>query len=253
MTVGLASDYTSATRYAGADRSNAASAGTTEQQEAGTQFAAFSSALADASQTTDGSKTVMINFQGKLVTAHRLSAILKPIHVSELPEDQYQSFMEGEQRRIAANKQYLEDQYTQYSQPDLSNDRRTKPYATVIVGGKTAAMIDNQGGVESDDVLGAQLRDILVGEVNGTNGPDLAQARAEQIAKLLGGRVVNSATAITQRAFNAIPSFAPPQATVDQEVMKKDPLYEQLQNMNANFEKLKQQRAEYLALQQAAG
>jgi hypothetical protein len=191
-------------------------------------------------------------FQGKLVTVTRLDAILKPINVAELPEDQYQSFIEADERRIEANRRFLESQYTQHEEPaSLSNYPAIKPYATVIVGGQVVARIDNQGMVETDNALGAKLRDILPGSVNGTNGPDLAQARADQIAAMLGGRVAKASTAMTQRQFNALPPIQQPRATIDYEAMKKDPMYQQIQTMVEHLQKTRQMRAEYLAGQQS--
>lgn len=249
--------YAMATRYATGDKSAGAiaddtSADFSRRQDTSTKVASTTSAYAEDSTPTIDSRpsTVTANFQGKLLNINLLDiSKLNKINVSELPEDQYQSFMEGEQQRIAANKQFLENQYTHYTAPDYSNDPRMKPYATVIVGGKVVAKIDNQGVIETDDALGAKLRDMLLGDVNGTNGPDLAQARAQQIAALVGGAIVKSTTAMTQNKFNALPPFEQPQAVVDYEAMKQDPLYAQLQNMSANFESTKQKRAEYLAQQ----
>jgi hypothetical protein len=138
------------------------------------------------------------------------------------------------QMSLAANYRTMPEE------PGLSSDIRTDAYATVVVGGKVVATIDNQGVVGTDDdVLGAKLRDALLGSVNGTNGPDLAQARAEQLAGLLGGKIVKSDSAITQSAFNSLLTSQAAMPSVDYEAMRNDPLYAQL-------ETLKQKRADYL-------
>jgi hypothetical protein len=115
-TIGSTSYSTSAASNAVAEKANATDAdsengGTSAQQEAASET---ESAETNASQTIDGRpSTVTINLQGKLVTAHLLSATLKPINVSELPAEKYQDFIEGEERRRAALQQMLEHQYTQ--------------------------------------------------------------------------------------------------------------------------------------------
>jgi hypothetical protein len=138
------------------------------------------------------------------------------------------------QTSLAANYRTMPEE------PGLSSDIRTDAYATVVVGGKVVATIDNQGVVGTDDdVIGAKLRDALLGSVNGTNGPDLAQARAEQLAELLGGKIVKSDSAITQSAFNSLLTSQAAMPSVDYEAMRNDPLYAQL-------ETLKQKKADYL-------
>lgn len=193
-----------------------------------------------------------LKFMGQVITVTNLAIDLKPINISELPEDQYQSFIEGQAALIAANRKYLEMQHTRFPEPpDLSNYPGNKPYATVSVGGRVVATIFNDGGVQTDDnALGSRLKDILKGSVNGTNGPDLAQDRADQIADMLGGKVSKSRTALTQFQYAALPEIVIQPPTVDDEAMKADPLYARLQKQVANLEMLKQQREAFLAQQQ---
>ncbi|NTI64194.1 hypothetical protein G6L85_22015 [Agrobacterium rhizogenes] len=254
-TIASTSYYTSATRYAGNDRSDTADADDafallSEQQETETDKAAtdHSQAIVDSRPST---ATVML--QGKLFTTSRIDVSdLKPINISELPEEQYQSFIDADQQRMEANRQYLENQYTQQSTaPDLSNYSGTKSYATVTVAGNVVATIDNQGVVTSNGALSERLQAQLPDSLNGTNGPNLAQARADFIAKMLGGQVEKTSTAITQSQFNALPSIETPQAKIDYKGLKNDPLYQPLQNMQASLENMKQMRAEYLAQRQA--
>lgn len=201
----------------------------------------------------DGTPSISVNrLQGKLNQLSDSDWKKAAINVSELPEDQYQSFMEQDQQRIAANKKYLENQYTQTSFPDYSNDPRMKPYATITVAGQVVATIDNQGVVSTDsNALGDRINKLLTGlnEDSASSGPAGAQYRADKIAEMLGGRIVKAGTAMTQSHYNTLVPFEPPTSTIDYDAMKNDPLYEQLQNMSANYDKIQKQRIEYLAQQ----
>ena len=89
--------------------------------------------------------------------------------------------------------------------PDTAGNPAYQPYATVRVGGTVVAEIDNHGFATMSNAVAAKLGAGLPGHVNGRNGPELAQARAEFIAERLGGRVEKSASALTQGQFDAIP------------------------------------------------
>ncbi len=170
-----------------------------------------------------------------LENAQLLSARLKATPVSELPDDLYKRIME-------AQKTMLEHRYMQM--PDTSKNPTYKEYAQVVVNGKTVAEIDNHGWTKTSNALGGALQANLPNEANGViSGPGLAQARAEYIARMLGGEVVKSATAMTQQQFNAVPQ---PKPTINYEAMKQDPLYEQLQ-------KTRQAHTEYMTQQMAQG
>jgi hypothetical protein len=157
---------------------------------------------------------------------------LKMFNIAEASEEVYQRYIENSEK-------VLEARYSQA--PDTSNSPAYKPYATVQVNGKTVAEIDNHGFVETSNALSSKLNGKL-GEIDqqiGTNGPVLAQARAEIIAKLLGGEVVKSSTALTQSQFDAIPE---PRSNVGFEAMKEDRGFEMLQ-------KTKEARTLFLAQQ----
>jgi hypothetical protein len=70
----------------------------------------------------------------------------------------------------------------------------------------------------------------------------LAQDLAEQIAKLLGGRVDKSDTALTQAEYDALPTPENPQPWIDTDAMRADSQYAQIQD-------LKKRREEYLPSQ----
>lgn len=93
-----------------------------------------------------------------------------------------------------------------YNPGDQSNDPRQHTYATIVVDGAPVAIVDNQGVAISSDEDYLKFADILADEVNGTNGPDLAQLRAEQIASALGGTVTIASTVLTQNEFDALAS-----------------------------------------------
>ncbi|PCJ01068.1 MAG: hypothetical protein COB14_04085 [Alphaproteobacteria bacterium] len=155
---------------------------------------------------------------------------MKAFHVSEAPEELYQSF-------ISAEEKFLKSQYTEH--PDTSNHPLYQPYATVQVDGKTVATLYNSGSVSSSNALGAKIQKLFANENTNLSGPAGAQDRAGKIAELLGGTVEKSSTAMTQAQFNAT---GQPQGTVDYKAMHEDPMYEKLQ-------KTKQARTLFLAQQ----
>jgi hypothetical protein len=250
-TIGTASYHNPVNQHIGSDRSDASAAiggyseGLNNERKLGAPEAS------DSSGDTSPS-TVSVSLQDRLVVLNLLDinrSKLKPFDPSTLPEDRYQDYLETEKTFMEMEKRALEIQHTSYSEPDLSNYAGTKPYATIKVAGQVVATIDNQGivGTQSN-ALGSMLRDILIGDVNGTNGPDLAQARAEQIVKLLGGKITRAPTAITQTQFNLLPSMET-KATVDYDAVVNDPAYAVLQKRYENYQSLEQKRAEYLAQQ----
>jgi len=260
MTIVANTPYYNATgRYVGSNGTNppvTEDAGANRKQISANRAAG--SAIEDDTQTasTNGSLPTSVTFMGKVVNAILLdSSNLKVINTAELSEDEYQTFMEMDRSRIEANKRYLENQYTERTFPDYSNDPRMKTYATITIGGKVIATIDNQGVVGTQsDAIGAIITKLLQaglpGEANIPGGPESAQFRAEKIAELLGGRLVKASTAMTQREFNAMPPFAGPAVAVDYEGMKSDPLYAQIERWSENYAATEQKRAEYLARQQ---
>jgi hypothetical protein len=261
-TIASTSYYNAATRHAGSNGAGLARAddpyGDAVGEQGSARGAGKASAAADGAQAAadSGASTATISFMGKVVNAIVLDrSNLKAIDVAELPEDQYQQFMEGTRRGIEANKRYLESQYTERSFPDYSNDPRMKTYATITIAGKVVATIDNQGVVTTaSDAMGERITKLLTaglaGEANIPGGPANAQFRAEKIAELLGGRIVKASTAMTQRQYNAMPPFEGPTITIDYEGMKNDPLSAQIDRMAENYAETEQKRAEYLSRQQ---
>lgn len=159
---------------------------------------------------------------------------LKKVNLTEASNEIFQRLYDGQQK-------YLQSRYTSIA--DTSNHPAYQDYATVRVNGKVVARLDNNGFAETSNALGSKLMGELPGSVNGKSGPMLAQARAEKIAELVGGKVERSSTTLTQGQYDAL---AKPESTLDMAAMKADPMYEQLQ-------KWKQARTEFLAQQIAQG
>jgi hypothetical protein len=166
-----------------------------------------------------------------LASVKPITASLKAVPLAEAPEDLFQMVM-------AAKQDMLEQRYS--TPPDTSKNPAYAPYATVTVNGKVVAKIDNHGFVETSNAMGGLCGDAIAAadaRSGGASGPQLAQARAEEIAKALGGKVDKASTAMSQRAFEATPQ---PTATVNEAAMRADPEY-------AQIAQLRQAHAAFLA------
>ena len=83
---------------------------------------------------------------------------------------------------------------------DVPDNAPQNTYATVKVNGKIVATLYNGGSVAMTNQAAAMAGDLQ--DPPGLNGgPDLAQWRAERIAKAVGGTVEKASTAITQSAW----------------------------------------------------
>jgi len=83
---------------------------------------------------------------------------------------------------------------------DVPDNAPQNIYATVKVDGKVVATLYNAGSVAMTNQAGAMVGD-LQDPPGLRGGPDLAQWRAERIAKAVGGTVEKASTAITQSAW----------------------------------------------------
>lgn len=72
-------------------------------------------------------------------------------------------------------------------------------YATVKVKGKVVATLYNGGSSAMTNDAAAKVGDLQ--DPPGLGGPNLAQSRAERIAKAVGGTIEKAPTAITQSEF----------------------------------------------------
>jgi hypothetical protein len=83
---------------------------------------------------------------------------------------------------------------------DVPDNAPQNTYATVKMEGKVVATLYNAGSVAMTNQAAAMVGDLQ--DPPGLNGgPDLAQWRAERIAKAVGGTVEKASTAITQSAW----------------------------------------------------
>jgi len=82
-------------------------------------------------------------------------------------------------------------------------------YATVKVDGKVVATLYNGGSSWTTNAVGAMVGDLDPSR-NGSppGGPNLAQWRAEYIAKVVGGTIEKAPTAITQSQWTPRPSVS---------------------------------------------
>lgn len=118
---------------------------------------------------------------------------LKPTKISDEQADSF--------------KKRLEDMLkAQYTKPvNLENHASQQVYAEVIVNGKSVATVYNGGSMQSSNATHSKIKNLpSVANPQGS-GPELAQQRAEAIAKALGGTVVKSKTAISQTQWNNTP------------------------------------------------
>lgn len=110
----------------------------------------------------------------------------------------------------------------QYREPENYHAHPSnQPYANVVVNGKIVATVDNQGGAATF----AGYRGTLQRLPNQGDGPQLAQARAEYLARQSGGQVVKTATAIDQATYQALP---PLKFKINYEAMQTDSLFKSL-------------------------
>lgn len=108
----------------------------------------------------------------------------------------------------------------QYTKPvNLENHPSQKVYAEVIVNGQSVAKVYNSGAMETSNALYGKISKLDSVKDPQGGGPMLAQERAEDIAKLLGGKVVKSSTAITSAEWASVP---PIEFEVDYAAMERD-------------------------------
>lgn len=151
----------------------------------------------------------------------------KPIRAWEQSAEVFANF-------VRAQEAILESRHS--VRPDTSRDPAYAPYATVQIGGKVVAEIDNHGWVTTSNATAARVGELPDSAGGAVSGPALARARAEYLADRLGGSVVTAPTAMTQAEFARLPQ---PGVKLDTAAMLADPLYR-------NLQQLKEARAQYL-------
>lgn len=104
-------------------------------------------------------------------------------------------------------------QYTRHIMPP------DEVYAEVKVGGKVVATLYNSGAMMTDNSMGSQLQNLPSVRDSLQVGPALAQERAEEIARVLGGRIDHADSQLSQAQWQELPK---PYAYVDYEAMRRD-------------------------------
>lgn len=165
---------------------------------------------------------------------------------SKLPENEYQAHLQAEAQLIEQMKAALEGAHSQAVGPDPSRYPALQTYASVVVNGQIVATIDNQGVYKTSPDVASKLSHLLPNDFAGGNGPDLAQARADIMARALGGKVVKADTALSQGQFLSLPEYRQEWA-VDHAAMLNDPAYQEIQQAQTRLDNLQRERAEYLA------
>lgn len=113
-------------------------------------------------------------------------------------------------------RKLLEAQYTRpVGEPD---NAPSQLYAEIRAGNKTIGKVYNTGACETPNNLAGRVQ-FGGPDEDGLHGPELAQLRAEKIARACGGTIVKSDTAVTQAEFDARP---PRQFHVDYELMNAE-------------------------------
>jgi hypothetical protein len=117
-------------------------------------------------------------------------SVLKVISVKDLPE----------LRDLMAENWLRMQAAISAAAAEVPDNAPQNTYATVKVKGKVVATLYNGGSVAMTNQAAAMAGDLQ--DPPGLNGgPDLAQWRAERIAKAVGGTVEKASTAITQSAW----------------------------------------------------
>lgn len=88
---------------------------------------------------------------------------------------------------------------------DLENHPSQQVYAEVKVGGKVVATLSNGGLCTMSNAMAARLANLPSMKNPQGSGPQLAQQRAEEIARALGGRVEKAETAMTPAEYARVP------------------------------------------------
>ena len=141
---------------------------------------------ADAGMTTGNAK------QGIPVSALKAidPSVLKIIPIKDLPE----------LRDLMAENWLRVKTFNSAAATDVPDNAPQNTYATVNVNGKVVATLYNGGSVAMTNQAAAMAGD-LQDPAAPNGGPDLAQWRAERIAKAVGGTVDKASTAIAQSAW----------------------------------------------------
>lgn len=137
----------------------------------------------------------------------------------------------------------------EYTKPkNLEDHPSQKLYAEVVLDGKTVAKLYNSGVMETSNAAYGKISKLdSVSDPQGS-GPVLAQQRAEEIAKALGGTVVMSKDALTPTQWAKVP---PVEFEVDYAAMAADAARESAEARDGSAETLV--KTQIIATQQNEG
>lgn len=148
----------------------------------------------------------------------------KMMKVSEASQEFFDRFVEGSMKM-------LEGKYAEF--PDTENHPAYQDFAKVTVNGKVVATLDNNGFISSSNAYAGRIQDAIK-NLDG-KGPQLAGARAEAVAKALGGQIEMADTALSQLEYS---SLKMPEVTVNKEAMLADDMYVSLLKLQEERVKL---------------
>ncbi|MBP7065109.1 hypothetical protein [Ferrovibrio sp.] len=118
-----------------------------------------------------------------------LSAVLQPVKLSD--------------EQMAEFRRLLEQQYQE--PVNLQDHPSQQVYAEVKVKGKVVATLYNSGAMMCSNAMASKLNGLpQIGNPQGS-GPALAQARAEAIARALGGSIEKGDAAMTAAQYAKVP------------------------------------------------
>ncbi|SEI75952.1 hypothetical protein SAMN05421831_10998 [Allopseudospirillum japonicum] len=140
---------------------------------------------------------------------------ISQVGLSELPKKDFQQILQG-------TRSYLENSYSQIE--NYKNNPVNDTYAEVVVDSQVVATLDNNGYLTTSNAFYAKYQAVLDAGINPPGvpkGPELAQARAEFIAQLTGGRIRQHENAMDQTAYEQADK---PFVSLNIEGMLQDPL-----------------------------
>lgn len=162
--------------------SGASSYPRTNTARASTTTPTAADALPDTSSTTQAASKQT----GDRIDPSKVKQ-LTGIHISEITDQSLRDM-------IASI--WLTMQHMTPDQPVVADNAPQNTYAQVKVGDEVVATLYNSGISSMSNATAAKVSELK--DPPGLDGPDLAQWRAENYAKLLGGTFEKASTAITQ-------------------------------------------------------
>ena len=129
-------------------------------------------------------------FRVDLSTVRPVAGNIKPAMLSDEMIADFQRVMDNAAPRIPVG---------------LENHPSQQVYAEVKVGDRVVATLSNGGLCTMSNAMAARLADLPSMKNPQGSGPQLAQQRAEEIARALGGRVEKADTAMTPAEYARVP------------------------------------------------